>query len=358
MTGLRIIPWQASYNDAFSRLNLEWIEKYFRVEETDRKYLGDPWGTILARGGEIFYAVKDDVVVGTAAAILTDPDVLELAKMAVIPAEQGKGLGRLLVERVREYARGVGAGALELVTNSSLKNAIALYEHAGFRHAVPPHGQVYERGDVCMRLVLEPHPPSTFGFLADTYATERLKTLSVWSLFAEVDLPARNAPPARTVLEQMVHQCVSEDTWFRTMLGIETGLPPLPSPETRNEFLLHYARGSALRLVALRQQEEGWFREETDFFDVRRSRAWILLRRIAHSAHHRGQLTQLHRSMGHALYSTYGPTADTGGLFQNKAPVIYRYRSVSELLEAEVAGGKSSPPLLPGGQGRPVTERP
>ena len=48
-----------------------------------------------------------------------------------------------------------------------------------------------------------------------------------------------------------------------------------------------------------------------------------LTRRIAHSAHHRGQLTVYLRLWGEALYSTYGPTADTGGLAVNGARVIY-----------------------------------
>jgi hypothetical protein len=51
----------------------------------------------------------------------------------------------------------------------------------------------------------------------------------------------------------------------------------------------------------------------------------VLTRRLTHSAHHRGQLTAYLRLWGQALYSTYGPTADTGGLFQNGARVIYRY---------------------------------
>ena len=82
---------------------------------------------------------------------------------------------------------------------------------------------------------------------------------------------------------------------------------------------------------------------ETRFFDVPRSRAWVLTRRIAHSAHHRGQLTTCLRLLGRSLYSTYGPTADTGGLFQQGAPVIYRYASVEALLAAEREGDFEPP---------------
>jgi len=56
------------------------------------------------------------------------------------------------------------------------------------------------------------------------------------------------------------------------------------------------------------------------------------------------------------LHSTYGPTADTGGLMQNKAPVIYLYTDLDALLEAEAAGGGKL--ALPGPGDKPATERP
>ena len=80
------------------------------------------------------------------------------------------------------------------------------------------------------------------------------------------------------------------------------------------------------------------------------------MRRIGHSAHHRGQLTVLLRLLGRPVYSTYGPSADTGGLFQNGAPTVYRYDSVERLLDAESRGGDWPP--LPGPGEPPVTERP
>jgi uncharacterized damage-inducible protein DinB len=195
-----------------------------------------------------------------------------------------------------------------------------------------------------------------YGFLVETYRTERIKTLSVWSQVPEARLGFRPEPRARTPLEHMVHQCVSEDTWMRTMLGIGVSRPALPARETRLDFLQHYAAVSAERLAALEQKPDEWFEEETEFFEVRRSRAWVVTRRLTHSSHHRGQLTVYLRLWGQALYSTYGPTADTGGLFQDHAPVIYRYRSIEELLEAERAEGKWPP--LPGRGEHPPTERP
>lgn len=195
-----------------------------------------------------------------------------------------------------------------------------------------------------------------FSFFADTYETERLKTISVWSQFQEADLSMRPEPRARTPLEHMVHQCVSEDVWMKTMLQLDAGMPALPPEETRLAFFRHYADASGRRLAQLRDKPAAWFEEETRFFDVQRTRSWVLLRRFTHSAHHRGQLTVYLRLLGRDLYSTYGPTADTGGLFQNGAPVIYRYDDLEELLSAEAEGGRRPP--LPGPGAKPPTERP
>jgi uncharacterized damage-inducible protein DinB len=198
-----------------------------------------------------------------------------------------------------------------------------------------------------------------YEFLVETYETERVKVVSVWSEFTDADLPFRphpSDPRGRSVREQMVHQCVSEDFWFRTMLGIDVGAPPLPAQETRLEFVKRYAEDSGKRLAVLRGKEEGWWEGETSFFDVKRSRAWVTTRRLTHTSHHRGQQMAMLRMLGRDLHSNYGPTADTGGLMQNHAPTIYAYSGVDDLLRGEESGGAKA--TLPHSGGKPVTERP
>jgi uncharacterized damage-inducible protein DinB len=198
-----------------------------------------------------------------------------------------------------------------------------------------------------------------YAFLVETYETERVKVVSVWSEFRDEDLPVRPREGdrrGRSVREQMVHQCVSEDLWFRTMLGIDVGAPPLPAEESRIEFIKRYAEDSEKRLAMLRQTPESWFEEETAFFDVKRSRAWVLTRRLTHTSHHRGQQMAMLRMLGRDLHSNYGPTADTGGLMQNHAPTIYAYGSLDALLAGEAKGGAKT--ALPGPPGGAVTERP
>src|SRR5260370_17506973 len=177
-----------------------------------------------------------------------------------------------------------------------------------------------------------------YEFLVETYDTEGIKVVSVWSEFRDEDLPARpraGDPRGRSVHEQMVHQCVSENLWFVGMLGIDVGAPPLPASETRLEFMKRYAEDSRKRLAPLRAKDGAWWESETKFFYVPPSRAWVLVRRISHTPHHRGQQMAMLRMLGRDLHSNYGPTADTGGLMQNHAPTIYGYPSLNALFEGE-----------------------
>ena len=194
-----------------------------------------------------------------------------------------------------------------------------------------------------------------YDFLVETYATERIKVLSVWSEFRDDELPRRphpEDPRGRSVHEQMVHQCVGENLWFMNMLGIDVGAAPLPKPETRMSFIRQYAEDSGKRLAALQSKDDEWFEATTKFFDVERSRAWVMVRRLMHTSHHRGQQMAMLRMFRHDVHSNYGPTADTGGLMQTHGPTIYAYPSIEALLE----GGEKAP--LPGSGGKPVTERP
>jgi hypothetical protein len=136
------------------------------------------------------------------------------------------------------------------------------------------------------------------------------------------------------------------------MLGIDVGAPPLPGSESRLEFIRRYAEDSGKRLAALQAKDESWWEEEVKFFEVRRSRAWVMVRRIAHTSHHRGQLMAMLRMLRREIHSNYGPTADTGGLMANHAPTIYAYHSLDELLADKPKAA------LPGAGGKAVTERP
>jgi len=198
-----------------------------------------------------------------------------------------------------------------------------------------------------------------YSFLVETYASERLKTLNVWSMFGDGDLDVRPHPRLdrdRTAHEHMVHQCQSEDRWFRTMFDIDLGSPPLPERETRLAFIQRYADDSGRRLARLRENNEAWWAEDVAFFDTIHSRAWIMVRRIAHTAHHRAEQTTLLRLLGRQVWSVYGPSVDTGGLPANGARTIYAYPDIERLIAGESSGGEKT--RLPGPGSHPSTERP
>ncbi len=77
-----------------------------------------------------------------------------------------------------------------------------------------------------------------------------------------------------------------------------------------------------------------------------------MVRRIAHTSHHRGQQMALLRMLNREVYSNYGPTADTGGLAVNGAVVIYAYPDLDALL---AEGPKAA---LPAPASKPASERP
>lgn len=151
-----------------------------------------------------------------------------------------------------------------------------------------------------------------YGFLLDSYQTEILKTVGIWAAFPDDTLDFRPAPQSRTLLEQMEHQVQSEGRWMKTMLEVDTG-DPNPADRSKQAFMAKYRQDAERRLQVLRGKPDEWWLGETQFFDVPRSRAWVMLRRLNHSAHHRGQLVVYLRLLGRRVPSVYGPTADTDG---------------------------------------------
>lgn len=152
---LEIREFIAGDETAFRKLNEEWINRYFTMEATDEKYLADPQGKILDRGGRIFLAVRDGNAVGCCALIPIASNEYEVSKMAVTESCRGTGIGRRLLEMVIAEARESGARRLYLETHSKLAPAIRLYESVGFQH-LPPERIIpspYARAEVFMELL-------------------------------------------------------------------------------------------------------------------------------------------------------------------------------------------------------------
>ncbi len=142
--------WRPEWRAHFARLNLDWLERHFTVEDIDRRVLGDPESHILAAGGHVFFAAAGDQVVGTGALIRESDGVYELTKMAVDPQQQGRGIGRLIVQAAIDRFIASGGTTLFLESSSKLAPALHLYESLGFRHRGRKPGSRYARSDVYM----------------------------------------------------------------------------------------------------------------------------------------------------------------------------------------------------------------
>lgn len=145
-----ILTFEPALAAAFHDLNVEWLDRYFRVEPIDAEILRDPEQHVIAGGGQILFARMHGKIVGTVALKHHGEGVFELTKMAVTPVSQGHGIGRQLAAACIEEYRSREGRKLYLESHSSLGPALALYESIGFEHAEPPTASEYERADVYM----------------------------------------------------------------------------------------------------------------------------------------------------------------------------------------------------------------
>jgi putative acetyltransferase len=161
MDGLTFSNYKKEYANDFKRLNLEWIEKYFIVEEHDLEQLSYPEENIIDKGGEILFAVYKKEVAAVCALIKTNEHEFELAKMAVSPGFRGKQIGYKLGEYAIETVKLSGAKRIWLESNRILTPAINLYLKLGFKE-IPITATPYARADIRMELLITEKNPNNF----------------------------------------------------------------------------------------------------------------------------------------------------------------------------------------------------
>ena len=151
---VRIVPYQKKYKKEFKNLNIEWLEKYFTVEPIDKKIINSPEEEIITKGGEVFFALLDNEVVGTCAVIKVDRNTYELTKMAVTEKVQGKQVGKKLGLTVIGFVVSKRGKKIVLDTNLKLTAAIQLYRKLGFVSVPFKYDNKYKRELIRMELNL------------------------------------------------------------------------------------------------------------------------------------------------------------------------------------------------------------
>ena len=151
---MKIIQYKSQFKQAFYDLNIEWLETHFYVEDFDREVLSNPDTYILDPGGHIFFAIENDLVLGTVALLKKQDDLFELTKMAVLPNQRGKKIGQQLMQHCIDYARAQNFD-LFLYSNTLLENAIYIYRKYGFIEVPVEDDSPYERSNIKMVLPLK-----------------------------------------------------------------------------------------------------------------------------------------------------------------------------------------------------------
>ena len=155
---VNIVPYKRKYKSDFAKLNYEWIEKYFNTERgkaEDKRLLNNPEREIIKKGGEIFFALLNENVVGTCAVLKIDNLSYEIAKMGVTEKAQGKQIGKKLALTAIGYAVEKGASKLRLYTSSKLTAAQNLYRILGFIEVKEKPNHQYKRKLILMELDLK-----------------------------------------------------------------------------------------------------------------------------------------------------------------------------------------------------------
>jgi len=155
---INIVPYNRKYKSDFAKLNYEWLEKYFKTEKAepeDKRLLNNPEREIIKKDGEIFFAILNNIVVGTCAVLKINDSIYELSKMAVTEKAQGKQIGKKLALTAIGYAVKKGALKLILYTNNKLNAALNLYRRLGFIEVKGEMNDRYKRKLISMELDLK-----------------------------------------------------------------------------------------------------------------------------------------------------------------------------------------------------------
>tara|TARA_B100001059_G_scaffold110630_1_gene110768 strand:+ start:69 stop:533 length:465 start_codon:yes stop_codon:yes gene_type:complete len=144
---------KSEYSTKFYDLNIEWLEKYFCVEDYDKQVLSRPEKYIIKKGGIILFAEYNNDIVGTVALMPTNnKKTYELTKMAVNPNYRNIKVGQKLLVKIISIAKKMSLKRIILYSNNKLENAIHLYLKYNFIEITLEENCPYDRANIKMEL--------------------------------------------------------------------------------------------------------------------------------------------------------------------------------------------------------------
>lgn len=117
--------WPSAYLEILGRKQLNYmLEKFYSLHSLEHQF------TVLNH--RFILAVKNEIPVGFASfSAHEDPSVFHLNKIYVLPEQQGKNIGKIIIDYIVTDIKKTGAKALQLNVNRKNK-ALHFYEKQGF----------------------------------------------------------------------------------------------------------------------------------------------------------------------------------------------------------------------------------
>lgn len=144
---MELIQYDPKYRQSFIELNTAWIKNNFGFLEKEDLKTFQEIDQEIAKGAMIFFAVENNDVLATCMTKQISEDTWEICKLATDERHQGKGAGSRIFEKCMEYAAAHNAKRLFILSSSTLKPALHIYQKYGFRE-IKLDDYTYVRGDI------------------------------------------------------------------------------------------------------------------------------------------------------------------------------------------------------------------
>lgn len=151
---MEFVQYDPKYKQNFIELNTAWIENNFgSLEKEDIKTFQEI-DQEIAKGAMIFFAIEKNTVLATCMTKPISEDTWEICKLATDEHYRRKGTGSKIFEKCMEYAIANNAKKLFILSSSTLKPALHIYQKYGFKE-IKLEDYKYIRGDIAFEYLVE-----------------------------------------------------------------------------------------------------------------------------------------------------------------------------------------------------------
>lgn len=152
---MELVPYNPIYKQRFIELNTAWIKNNFGFLEKEDIKTFEEIDQEIAKGAMIFFAVENDTVLATCMTKPIGKDIWEICKLAADEHCRGKGAGSKVFEKCMEYAILNKAERLFILSSSTLKPALHIYQKNCFKE-IKLDDYKYIRGDIAFEYIVNP----------------------------------------------------------------------------------------------------------------------------------------------------------------------------------------------------------